>query len=186
MRFESYQHYRASREYKLLRRRVRQRSGGICERCHVAPADACHHYKGYFYQDRCERPGELIHLCDPCHKYEEALSDYDPLISVIQRATGCFVSTKSPLRASRERYRDELRARRNKAIAEWMHRAVETIEYAHDYPGTVSLLPLLSAHRRASYYLTGYQDEWASSCVASYNNARDTLEIEYDEIYQGQ
>jgi len=78
MRFESYQHYLASREWKLLRRVVRLRSGGICERCLARPARDVHHCKGYWYQQRHERPDELIHLCVPCHEFEEALSDWDP------------------------------------------------------------------------------------------------------------
>lgn len=72
-----YQRYLASREWKIKRQQVRQRSGGICERCHLNPATQCHH-------DTYERLGherleDLRDLCTACHRFVENLSTYDPL-----------------------------------------------------------------------------------------------------------
>jgi hypothetical protein len=73
----NYQEYLASREWALLKNRVRERSGGICERCKKAPQQATHH-KTY------ERIGhesldDLLGVCNPCHEWLSGKTDDDPL-----------------------------------------------------------------------------------------------------------
>src|SRR5678816_2559370 len=72
-----YYRYLASREWASLRKLVRQRSGGICERCKESPATQCHHLT--YERLGCERLEDLQDLCTPCHEYESAVSTFDPL-----------------------------------------------------------------------------------------------------------
>ena len=69
----NYQRYLASREWALLKQEVRERCGGICERCHVAPYQQTHHVT-------YERTGheDLAGLCRPCHLYLSGLTNDDP------------------------------------------------------------------------------------------------------------
>jgi len=59
--------YYASREWALLKEHVRERSGGICERCKVNSHQATHHltYARFGY----ERLDDLLGVCDPCHEF---------------------------------------------------------------------------------------------------------------------
>ena len=74
----SYGVYMASREWALKKRAVRERSGGICERCKKAPATQVHHltYERLYR----ELLSDLLHVCRPCHEYESAVTDYDPAV----------------------------------------------------------------------------------------------------------
>lgn len=73
---EKYAAYLCSREWAEKREAVRDRSGGLCERCGVNPMNACHHLTylrkyGEFLED-------LQAICTPCHEFTHGKSDYDP------------------------------------------------------------------------------------------------------------
>jgi 5-methylcytosine-specific restriction endonuclease McrA len=71
-----YHEYLASREWALLRERVRERSGGVCERCARNPMDAVHHLT-YARVGR-ELLTDLQAICDPCHEFLSGKTDNDP------------------------------------------------------------------------------------------------------------
>ena len=72
-----YPRYLASREWALLKNAVRERSGGVCERCGNAPATQCHHLT--YERIGRELLTDLQDICRPCHEYESAVSAFDPL-----------------------------------------------------------------------------------------------------------
>lgn len=72
---ERYRYY-ASREFGVLKRQVRERSGGVCERCATAPMDVAHHVT-YERLGR-EKLEDMLALCEPCHRYVHGHDDYDP------------------------------------------------------------------------------------------------------------
>lgn len=72
-----YPRYLASREWALLKREVRRRSGGLCERCHFRPATETHHLT--YARTGHEDLDDLQDVCRPCHAYESSLSTFDPL-----------------------------------------------------------------------------------------------------------
>lgn len=75
-----YQTYLASREWAVKKNLVRQRSGGICERCHLGPHEQTHHLT---YKNIGNEPLEdLQGVCRPCHEYLSAKSEFDPLTLV--------------------------------------------------------------------------------------------------------
>jgi hypothetical protein len=76
-RAEKRERYYCSREWGLLKREVRKRCGGICERCGLHPMYAVHHlsYARLF----CEELFDLLGICNGCHEFIHGYSDYDPL-----------------------------------------------------------------------------------------------------------
>jgi hypothetical protein len=72
-----YHQYLASREWALLKNAVRERSGGICERCKQGPYQQTHHLT--YERLGCERLEDLQALCWYCHEYLSAVSAFDPL-----------------------------------------------------------------------------------------------------------
>lgn len=75
---EKYAAYLCSREWSVLKEKVRHRSAGVCERCHMHPMDHVHHltYKRKYN----ERLDDLQACCKPCHEFIHAKSDQDPAI----------------------------------------------------------------------------------------------------------
>jgi len=71
-----YQKYLASREWALLKEKVRQRSENICERCKAGPHDVTHHLT--YERIGREEPEDLIGVCEDCHKFLSGKSDHDP------------------------------------------------------------------------------------------------------------
>lgn len=72
-----YGEYIASREWAIRKEKVRERSGGICERCGLAPHTSTHHTT---YANLGNEPIEdLLGVCNPCHAFLSAKSDDDPL-----------------------------------------------------------------------------------------------------------
>lgn len=71
-----YQTYLASREWALKKRAVRERSGGICERCHLAPHQQTHHLT--YERIGQEELEDLQGLCNACHEFVSGKSDVDP------------------------------------------------------------------------------------------------------------
>ncbi len=74
---ERYQRYLASREWAVLKRQVKIRSGGICERCRINASVAVHHltYARKYHEDMAD----LQDICQECHDFLHAKSDGDPL-----------------------------------------------------------------------------------------------------------
>lgn len=72
----NYQRYLASREWACLKKQVRGRSGGWCERCIEREAKQVHHLT--YERIGRERLEDLQHLCKPCHEYLSAVIDDDP------------------------------------------------------------------------------------------------------------
>ena len=71
-----YGRYLASREWAVLKRGVRARSFGICERCRRAPYEQTHHVT--YTRRGQERLEDLLGVCRPCHEYLSAQRDDDP------------------------------------------------------------------------------------------------------------
>ncbi len=73
---KKYAAYLCSRDWGVLKEAVRERSGGICERCCVLPQDACHHLTyDRKYKEQLE---DLQAICTPCHEFTHAKSAFDP------------------------------------------------------------------------------------------------------------
>lgn len=68
--------YYCSREWGVLREAVRQRSGGVCERCNKNPMDACHHLT--YERLYCEQLEDLQAICEGCHQFLHGKSEEDP------------------------------------------------------------------------------------------------------------
>jgi hypothetical protein len=68
--------YYASREWATLKAAVRERSGGLCERCRRRPYTQTHHTT-YERMGR-ERLDDLQGLCDRCHEFLSAKRQEDP------------------------------------------------------------------------------------------------------------
>ncbi len=75
-----YKRYLASREWALRKEQVLDRSRGFCERCGLAPYESTHHVT---YAHIGNEPLEdLLGVCNPCHEFLSAKSDYDPASKV--------------------------------------------------------------------------------------------------------
>lgn len=76
-----YHRYLASREWAQLKIQVRERSGGLCERC-GAKQQATHHLTyerlGHEYLD------DLLGVCNPCHEYLSGKADHDPAVKAAE------------------------------------------------------------------------------------------------------
>lgn len=74
--------------WKAARRRVLDRSGGICERCKSRPGAHVHHRLPARYFERIEDAhfiDNLIHVCKPCHAAEHRdLRRSLPLLDLIE------------------------------------------------------------------------------------------------------
>ena len=71
-----YQCYLASREWGLLKRAIRERADGGCERC-VNEMEEVHHLT--YERIGHEELTDLLGVCHGCHLYLSGLSDFDPL-----------------------------------------------------------------------------------------------------------
>ncbi len=72
-----YYTYLASREWALKKEAIRERSRGICERCHQAKHEQTHHLT--YERLGNERLEDLLGLCKGCHEYLSAKSANDPV-----------------------------------------------------------------------------------------------------------
>lgn len=92
--FVNYGAYLASREWALLKVAVRERSGGICERCHNAPATQCHHrtYERLYHEEITD----LEDLCAACHEYESGKRRVPPMPRLDERGWAEF--QRDPMR----------------------------------------------------------------------------------------
>ena len=71
MRPVSRKRQRRDAVYPERRRQVFERGGGVCEHCLVAPMGQVHHIEGRGGSDP-HRLGNLIGLCEPCHRRAHA------------------------------------------------------------------------------------------------------------------
>jgi 5-methylcytosine-specific restriction endonuclease McrA len=77
MNSSEYKEYLASREWAVLREKVRERSGDKCERCKVNKQDAVHHLTERIGH---ELLGDLQAICTPCHEFLSGKRNSDPAI----------------------------------------------------------------------------------------------------------
>lgn len=71
-----YHAYLASPKWAKRRGHIRQRSRGICERCHAAKMDVVHHLT--YARLGHEWKSDLQALCNPCHAFIHGKSLRDP------------------------------------------------------------------------------------------------------------
>lgn len=83
---ERYHRYLCSREWSVLKGQVKNRSGGICERCRHNRSDAVHHLT-YLrkYQERIE---DLQDICNPCHEFTHGKRARDPIMDATPKIGG--------------------------------------------------------------------------------------------------
>lgn len=75
-----YAEYMQSDEWKRKRTRIRRRARGWCERCGVNRRYAIHHLT--YERLGHEELGDLLAVCQGCHDFLHAKSDYDPAQAV--------------------------------------------------------------------------------------------------------
>ncbi len=75
---ERYQRYLCSREWAILKEQVKQRSGGICERCRFNRSDAVHHLT--YIRKYCEILDDLQDICNACHEFTHGKRARDPIM----------------------------------------------------------------------------------------------------------
>jgi hypothetical protein len=78
-----YQKYLASREWAILKRLVRERSDGKCERCLVGGHDATHHLT--YERIGREDPEDLQAVCSLCHAFLSGKSEQDPRLVIMEK-----------------------------------------------------------------------------------------------------
>jgi hypothetical protein len=74
---EKYQHYLQSREWAEKRNAVKERCGGVCERCNLNLVGNTHHLT--YERKYNERLEDLAGWCQGCHDFTHGHSDVDPL-----------------------------------------------------------------------------------------------------------
>lgn len=74
---ERYAAYLCSREWSMLKRDVRSRSRGICERCLSGRMSHVHHLT--YARKYREHMDDLLAVCLQCHDFIHGKSDYDPV-----------------------------------------------------------------------------------------------------------
>ena len=73
---EKYNAYLCSREWSVKKEAVKERCGGICERCGALPVGHVHHLT--YSRKYNEELEDLQGRCKPCHEFEHGKSDFDP------------------------------------------------------------------------------------------------------------
>lgn len=89
---EKYQAYLCSREWSEKKEAVRKRSRGVCERCRVNGMNAVHHLT--YERKYAERLEDLQAICNQCHDFTHAKSQYDPRVYA-----PVFVESGRPIRS---------------------------------------------------------------------------------------
>jgi 5-methylcytosine-specific restriction endonuclease McrA len=64
--FHEHEQYLLSPQWRVLRRKVLERAGGLCEGCREKPATQVHHLTYAHWQH--ELLFELVAICDDCHQ----------------------------------------------------------------------------------------------------------------------
>ncbi len=83
MKSVDYQEYMASREWALLRVRVKARAHGVCERCGRAPVTQTHHLT--YARLGHEWLKDLQGVCAGCHEWLSGVSQVDPAAGLGRR-----------------------------------------------------------------------------------------------------
>ncbi len=83
---EKYNLYLASREWAVLKEAVKERSGGVCERCRNAPGQQVHHQT--YARKYAEPLEDLVHTCAPCHEFLSGKRADDPVLKAPVRLMG--------------------------------------------------------------------------------------------------
>jgi hypothetical protein len=73
---ERYQRYLTGREWGLKREKVRERCGGVCERCRHFPMSHVHHLT--YERKYNELLSDLQGLCEGCHEFTHGKTNVDP------------------------------------------------------------------------------------------------------------
>jgi hypothetical protein len=73
---EKYAAYLCSAEWGQLRREVRERCLGVCERCRTLPQAHTHHQT--YIRKYAEHIDDLQGVCQPCHDFIHGRSGLDP------------------------------------------------------------------------------------------------------------
>lgn len=89
---EKRKRYYASREFGLLKKAIRARSHGQCERCRHGMASHCHHVT--YERLYAETMSDLLDLCESCHRYVHGRSDNDPMAYWKEVAQPAFETVK--------------------------------------------------------------------------------------------
>jgi len=90
---EKYAAYLCSREWSVLKEAVRERSGGVCERCTVTEMDHVHHLTyARKYRERLE---DLQACCKQCHEFIHGKSEFDPACARFVVIPWCKSKVKS-------------------------------------------------------------------------------------------
>lgn len=92
---EKYRAYLCSREWAVLRNAVRDRCGGVCERCGTNAMECVHHLT--YARKYKERTEDLAGWCHACHDFTHGRTNEDPLEA---RESNVFVDTVLSLRKS--------------------------------------------------------------------------------------
>jgi hypothetical protein len=76
-----YHEYLCSREWSLLKEKVRKRCKGKCERCREGKYEATHHltYERIGY----EKLSDLLGVCSACHEFLSGKSNDDPIAQIL-------------------------------------------------------------------------------------------------------
>jgi hypothetical protein len=90
-----YQRYLASREWSLLREKVRSRSHNRCEHCFNAPQQAVHHLTYERIGD--ELLTDLMAVCHPCHEWLSGKSELNPLTELFHVSPALEVTGLTPI-----------------------------------------------------------------------------------------
>ena len=88
---EKYQAYLCGREWGIKKDAVRNRCGGICERCNVNKMDHVHHLT--YARKYDERMEDLRALCKECHEFTHGKSSHDPATNGAVKVAGKLVKT---------------------------------------------------------------------------------------------
>lgn len=117
----NYQRYLASREWALLKERVKERDGNTCELCFAAPHENTHHltYERLGHEDL----SDLMGVCRPCHEWLSGKRESAPLDDLL------FV-VSNRLDVSAVPGRDMARALYNGEIAAWQSAIHLLVPYA--------------------------------------------------------
>jgi hypothetical protein len=83
MNKSEYQKYLTSREWALLKRRVLDRCGGKCERCHFGKYEESHHLT--YERIGHESIDDLRGICGKCHRFLSGESDVDPAVNIEEK-----------------------------------------------------------------------------------------------------
>lgn len=146
-----YHRYLASREWAVLKRKVRERSGGVCERCRLAPHEETHHVT-------YERLGhewlqDLQGVCHACHQFVSGKSDHDPLVAYEPVCVQEQIDHDLQPSLTGQILAEGLTASTTDAVSAWNTKIQQLIERAKDNPLLVMRLAQIKLEINRRYYM---------------------------------